>query len=133
MGLLLSHPEVAYRSCSDCLRWYYDPKTGQLLKRWQKVDGEQQQVPIERKPGDKLPCLECPKCDGEKLKSPEAGQRCELSERNWKALRFYFQQKAVGGLVDAIARKNCGIIEWLLDQHRNGQGRLMVELLKMRA
>lgn len=134
MGLLLSHPEIAYRSCSECQRWHFDPKSGRLQKRWKKdsITGERALAPIARKPGDKLPCWDCPKCDGSDVRNPAVGRAAELSERNWKALRFYFQQKAVGGPVDAIVRRNCGMIEWLLEQHRNMTGRIMVDLLKMR-
>lgn len=135
MGLLLSHPEVAYRTCGSCRRWFYNLKTGELEKRWQTdpETGDRKLLPLARKPSDKLPCWNCPKCEDSTAKNPAVGQQCELSERNWRALRFYFQQKAVGGRVDAMARKNCGIIEWLLGQHRSLQWRMLIELLKARA
>lgn len=134
MGLLLSHPEVGYRTCDNCRRWYYDPDTGKVQKQWRKNPdtGRQEQVPRERKPGGKLPCWSCPKCEGSAVKGPEVGRKSELSARNWQALRFYHQQKAAGGEVDAVARKNCGLIEWLMNEHRSAQSRAMLEMLKAR-
>jgi hypothetical protein len=133
--LLLSHPEVAYRSCEECKRWVYDPKSGKLEKQRKRNpdSGELELVPMPRKPGTKLPCWNCAKCpDDPKLKTPEEGRKAELSAKNWKAIRFYFQQKAVGGPVDELCRRNCGLIEWLLEEHRMLTGRMTMEMLRPR-
>ena len=128
----MAHPEVAYRSCEDCKRWMYDAKTGkrEMRKRTNTDTGEVESYPLARKPGTKTPCWNCPKCEIEnpKLRTPEDGVGAELSRKNWKALRFYFQQKAVGGRVDAIARRNCGLIEWILEEHRMRQNTAMIDL-----
>lgn len=130
---MLSHPEAAYRSCEECRKWYYDPKTGELQKQWQIIDGERQLVPTPRKPGDVPGCWQCPKCEGlpDKERNPASGVKAELSAKNWKALRFYFEQKATGGPVDAVARRNCGIIEWIVSQHAATRDRATIELLKV--
>lgn len=131
MGLLLAHPEVAYRSCDECQKWYFDPQTGRQEKRRRKdpADGKLKLLPVARKPGALPPCWKCPKCSGD-AKTPEEGRKAELSEKNWKALRFYYEQKAVGGPVDAVARRNCGIIERVLEEHRTATGRAMIDLTK---
>ena len=132
MGLLLAHPEVAYRRCSDCVKWSYNPRTGERNEYWQKgTDGKprREPVPLRGKP----PCFTCPKCAGLDRRTPEVGKEAELSARNWKAFRFYFQHRAGDGIeLDGIARKNCGIIEWLLEQHRMSDSRVMIEMLKGR-
>ena len=114
----------------------FDPKSGKLEKRRRKNPdtGEVDLLPLERKAASKLPCWNCAKCENPdpKKRSPEDGKGAELSAKNWAALRFYWQQKAVGGPVDALARKNCGLIEWLLAQHRSLQSQTMIELLKVR-
>ena len=132
MSLLLAHPELAYRPCDDCQRWMFDD-SGQVKKRREldPATGKAELVPFARPPGTKTPCWNCPKCEGPE-KTPAEGKQAELSERNWKAWRFYWEQKAGGGRLDGIARKNCGIIAGMLADHRMVNQRIMVELLKAR-
>ncbi len=97
---------MAYRSCEDCKRWIYDPKTGKRYRhRWTAK-------PLPAPPSHKPGCYSCPKCEGSNEKTPGAGKRKELWTKNWLTLRLYFEHKAGGGEVrDAILRKNFGIIE----------------------
>jgi hypothetical protein len=132
VGVLLSHPEVAYRRCSDCVKWSYNGKTGERNEQWEHKPGRKPRkvpVPLRGKP----PCFTCPKCEGLDVRTPEEGAKAELSAKNWLAVRFYFQHKAGDGvMLDGIARKNCGIIECMMEQHRQSDSRAMLMLLRSR-
>ena len=130
MRLILAHPEVGYRRCEDCKKWSYNAQTGEVNEQWQTIGGERTRVPVPLR--GRTPCLTCPKCKDMPVRNPETGARSELSERNWRALRFYFENKSAGGMIDAIARKNCGIIQCLMDQYAIGSNRAVCELLKTR-
>ena len=131
MGLLLSHPEIAHRSCAECQRWLYDSETGRQTRRRQRdpETGEERLLPVVRPTGTAPPCWKCPKCDGRDERTPATGRISELSAKNWAAIRFYYEHQATGGRVDAMARKNCGIIHWAIEQHRLDLQRTANELL----
>lgn len=80
----LFHPEVAYRSCDDCRRWFYDPKTGE--RRKSRTGGY-----LKRQSESSLPCVsdECPKGD---YKKP-----IESSLEIDRTLTLYRHAKATGG------------------------------------
>jgi len=120
--LLLSRPEIAYLRCSDCVRWIYDLDTG---RRSERIPGH----PDARPPGVPTPCWKCPKCPGEE-KTPKIGLQSELSLKNWKCLRAYFENKASPVPVDAVARKNFGMIESTIKDHDQLQTRIMVSILR---
>lgn len=129
MILLLNHPEVAGRTCDDCKRYVYDAETGkQATKRRKDENGEVRLLPALRPPGGKTPCATCPKCQWSEAKTPEAGQRAELTQRNLRALEMYYQRRAAGGSVAPSLVRKFGIIEELLDDERRRSGR-MIELM----
>lgn len=112
MSLILTHPATAYRSCEDCQRWIYDVQSGQIKRN--KLTGE----PIPRPPGTKMPCVHCPRCEGEAEKTPEVGKRRSWSARNWRTWELYWRQQGTGSRVgDAIVRRNFGIIAEALAQY----------------
>jgi len=116
VSLLLSHPEVAFRSCEDCKRHVYDPKTGR--RHTDRNTGR----PLRRPPKARPPCAACPKCRDDTEKTPEVGGKVSLSPKNRRTLQCYYEQLAGGGVVtDPITRKNLGIIAELFDQHDRGQ------------
>ncbi len=84
-------------------------------------------MPFPRPTGSPTPCWKCPKC--EDAKTPEDGMKADLSAKNMQAIRYYYQQKAVGGPVDAIARRNCGLIEMVIAQHNMNTQRIIAEVM----
>jgi hypothetical protein len=62
-------------------------------------------------------------------KTPAAGREAELSRKNWKTLRAYFEYRISPRPVDAVARKNFGIVAACMDEHDRLQTRLMILLL----
>ena len=104
MGLILSHPAVATRDCSDCQRHIYDHASGQRLS-------DRHGQPIARPAGTFAPCHygsndfePCAKG------SPEAGR--DLSIRNQQAYLHYLECRAVGLFPDdAIVRRNAALIQ----------------------
>lgn len=104
MGLILLHPEVAYRSCEHCLKYIYDDESGEL----QKFRGE----PVERVVP--APCRNskhpkgCPKGTPENPKT--------LSLKNQKAYVHWKECKATGNFPDDdTVRQNAAIIQDLVD------------------
>ena len=120
MSLLLTHPEVAYRSCEDCKRWIYDDKTGE---RRNLRTGE----PMERPRGVPTPCLRCPKCTGVRRPNPTDGSKATLSEKNMKTLALYYEHQAAPMLIsDPIVRRNFGLIHRILAAYDRTQARLLI-------
>lgn len=104
MTILLRHPEVANRACSDCQKWMYDDK-GAIEYRGKK--------PIKRV----IPpnCGACPK------QSPQQAHLHELSDRNKQAVEFYFTTRAMSGAnltdeqrQDPIVQRNLAIIDQVI-------------------
>lgn len=108
--MLLRHPEVASRSCSDCKKWTYK-SNGEVLRRPAHVG-----APVPRSPGDPTPCWKCPKIPAdEPIKLSTSA--VELSAKNRKAYWHYQQCKAVGRFPDdPIVARNAAIIAGVLKQ-----------------
>ena len=120
MSLILTHPEVAYRSCEDCKCYVYDPKTGKQHK-------DRKGKPLKRPVGSRTPCHFCPKCRRADRKDPRAGEAATLSVKNQRTLRLYYQQQAGGGeVIDPITRKNFGMIAEILDSYDRQQRQAMI-------
>ena len=105
MRLLILHPEVAFRSCTDCQMHVYDEKTGE-----RKTDRSGNPVP--RPKGTVAPCRvsasACAKGTPEQSKG--------ISDRNWKAWQHYQECRAVGMFPDdPIVRRNAAIIRAATD------------------
>lgn len=124
MGLILSNPTLAYRSCDDCGKYIYGEDG---LKR------ERGGVLLERPKNIPPPCHNCPKLEDIEPKNPENGRKYgTLSEKNWHTLELYFQQKAgISCKIDAITARNFGIIEQLIFHSQNQSARLQTELMKI--
>lgn len=119
MRLQLSHPEVAYRSCEDCLKYMYDHKTGRLFRN---ADG----TPQPRPPGSKAPCQATVKAPFDVRAricakvSPDAG--IELSDRNQAALEHYLRCRATGRFPDdPLVANNASIIRMIFDAHESNR------------
>ena len=114
--MMILHPEVAFRDCSDCLMYVYDEKTG---KRSGKPD-----QPVARPRGTVAPCRF--RDNGCAKGTPEASRA--LSDRNWRAWQHYQECRAVGQFPDdPIVRRNASIIlsvtesaEWELRSRQLG-------------
>jgi len=111
--LSIAHPEIASRSCEDCLKHIYNHETG---KRQLDPKGN----PIPRPAGGKAPCQAtagAPREVRERICAkiaPDAG--VELSEKNRAAYEHYQECKAVGVFPDdPIVRRNARIIRELED------------------
>lgn len=104
MGLVIFHPEVAYRDCEMCKRFVF------------KENGEIdtfQGAPIERPRGTLPPCHygadQCPKV------SPDSGM--SLNEKNALAYQHYRECRAIGSFPDDfIVRENAAVIREIEDQ-----------------
>lgn len=105
MRLLLQHPDIASRSCADCIRYVHDDKGpghfGAVVTRGGR--------PVPRLKGMKPPCHWCEKIpDGEE---PVPSSAAELTAANLQAYLHYLECKAVGAFPDdAIVRRNAAII-----------------------
>ena len=117
MGLpvLLRHPEVATRSCTDCQTWQYD-KNGEIEKA--RDGGRMKRIGI-------TPCVTCPK------KSPAEAKDYELSQRNHKAVEFYYATRAMRGMnlseaqkQDALLSRNMARIERIVTDFEAEQATL---------
>lgn len=107
MRLVLLHPEVATRSCADCVKYVYDDRPEGFGKRVARRG-----LPVLRPKGAPTPCSWCPKQPADVPdweRTPGTAQ--DLSERNWQAYRHYLECKAVGHFPDdPIVRRNAMVI-----------------------
>lgn len=103
--LVLLHPEIAARSCSDCQKYlYYDRGHSEFGARVERGG-----KPCLRPKGLKPPCGWCPKIPSGEEPKPENAQ--ELTEKNLLALLHYRECRAVGEYPDdAIVKRNAAII-----------------------
>ena len=102
--LLILHPEVAHRDCSDCEAHVYDEKTGRRMEHAGK--------PVRRPIGTLPPCRTrangCPKG------TPEDSRA--LTDTNWQAYQHYCECRAVGQFPDdPIVRRNAALIREAAD------------------
>lgn len=107
--LILFHPEVANRSCSDCRKWIYR-EDGERLTRGPE------RIPVPRAPGAPTPCASCPKIP---MDSPakDAAHAISPSDRSLQAYRHYLECEAVGHFPDdPIVCRNAGIIRAIRQQ-----------------
>lgn len=69
----------------------------------------------------------CPKCVGDE-KSPKAGKRSELSEKNLLMIESYWESKATGEFVgDHITRECFGLIEQVIQETKITIDRVGIE------
>ncbi len=102
--LILLHPDIAARSCEDCVRYlYYDRGPNDFGERVERGG-----IPIPRGKSP-TPCMWCPKIPAGARPAPE--NAIELSLQNLQAWTHYRECKAVGSFPhDAIVRMNAGIV-----------------------
>jgi len=120
--LLMWHPELAERTCTQCAVYRYRDD-GSVVK--DKATGE----PLKRNPSERLPCIACPKCRGVRQASPEIGRQCDLSRKNRLTLRRFWER----GKGDEITRRNFGIIREALADHRASLQRVTLHTLTILA
>lgn len=125
MLLILTHPEVAYRSCQDCLLHVYNHQTG---KRELDHEGK----PIPRGIG-KAPCqatIGAPREVRARICAkiaPDA--EVALNEKNQRTYEHYQECKAVGRFPDdALVKHHARLIRKIEDE--NTIGRLELALFK---
>lgn len=97
-------------------------------EKWGLV--ERQGKHVARPPGSPTPCWKCPKCNGEKVKSPAVGRKSELSDKNYRTLQLYYRALIGDPLpgADDITRRNLGIIRELFDAHDRSQRQALIQL-----
>jgi hypothetical protein len=82
-----------------------------------------------RPPGAPTPCHRCPKIP--KGQPPRPEHAAELTDQNWRALKFHQSCKAVGQWPDdAIVRRNARVIELALDEIRDRWAATGADLLR---
>lgn len=106
MRLILEHPEVAWRDCAHCQKYFYNADG--TVATW--AEGTKLR---ERGPKELPPCrtaAKCPKGTPEKPKS--------LNLVNLQAYTHYKECRAVGQFPDdGIVRQNARIIRGVEDAH----------------
>ena len=106
LRVILLHPEVASRSCSDCQQFlYFDrgpDEFGDRVTRGGK--------PVIRPKGVGTPCSWCPKIPPGMEPKPQ--NAVDLSNKNLAAVQFHRECDAAGGQfpLDAIVRRNAALI-----------------------
>lgn len=75
--------------------------------------------PLERSPGDPLPCDSCPKiADGD---LPHPGNAQDFSPKNLEAFHHWQECEAVnwqGCIVDPIVKRNAAILKGIYEEYR---------------
>ena len=116
---MLHHPEIAGRTCDVCERFVWNAKGGLV---YHPKTG----TPIERKeygPACVPDCSDCPKCEGEDVRSPVVGRGAELSRKNSKTLEVYYQTRVCPlSHADSLLRSNLGIIQSIFEKHDRQEG-----------
>lgn len=103
--MILLHPGIAGRSCSDCQKYlYYDRGSDDFGARVERGG-----LPVLRPKGVKTPCAWCPKIlPGDE---PIPANANEITEKNLAALIHYRESRAVGDFPDdPIVRRNAALI-----------------------
>ena len=132
LRLLLLHPEVAARTCAECVEWHYDDAVGSFapsrrtkLARGGALEMRRKQI------GSKPMCFACPKQPAD---VPEA-DRCpatadeRLSERNQQVFLHYKECSATLSFPsDPIVRRNAATIR-LVEDHVTEMRRIRLGVL----
>lgn len=109
MRLLLLHPDVAARSCGDCVRWLHNDsgtKFGKVTTRGGK--------PVERPRGTKPPCRICPKIPEGADPTPE--NAVELKGADRQAYIHYRECRAVNAFPDdPLVRRDAAVFRAVED------------------
>jgi hypothetical protein len=99
--LMLSHPEIAFRDCEHCKKWWYDEKTGEIHKKNGRELPRPTPPPCESNVG-------CPKGHWKNQKT--------LNDRNIMAYQHYRECRAVSSFPDdGVVRYNASIIRDIED------------------
>jgi hypothetical protein len=110
LRVLLLSPDVAARSCSDCVRyWYFDKGPGQFGDRVMRGG-----KPLPRPATSPARCDWCPKIAPGDAPKPENAQ--ELSQKNLQSYVHYLECKAVGDFPDdPLVKRNAALIRKIED------------------
>lgn len=103
------------RSCDECQQYVYQPNSNKL-----RLDRQGKPLRLVGRP----PCYQCPKCQwGESYgdRTPTLGRVAEWQARHWRTWELFWQHRESGGDVDAIQRRNFGIIAETLDAWTRAQ------------
>jgi hypothetical protein len=102
-------------------------------EHWRRIDWPGSPSGYLERAGEPTPCQACPKCRDSEEKTPQAGQRAELSLKNLRALEFYLGTR--GGRLrkrekrDPLVRKCAAILEWTFELHRSVQQSAAIEAI----
>jgi len=115
---------VAGRDCEECRQWVFNTKTGE--REWNpRTKGHVKRA-------GRPPCRICPKTEGNEVRDLRTGRKAELSRKNRRTLRLYFQHRAAGGVVmDAITRRNFGTLLWLFESHDRELRRALLQVPRL--
>lgn len=121
---MLSHPEWASLSCSDCQTYLYDKDNNKMMRGGFHV--------LKRDPWEPLRCNICPKIPKGDPPNPYYAQ--ELTPENRQAYNHYLEWQAVGGFPreeaeDPIVRRNAAIFKRIHDENDKQPTREMIALL----
>ena len=117
VALMMSHPNVAFRDCEHCKKWWYDEKTGEIHKK------NGRELPRPCPP----PCETSAGCPKGHWKEPKT-----LNERNVMAYLHYRECRAVGSFPeDAIVRHNAAVIRDLEDADDKAEGSQLMNIIAL--
>jgi len=113
LQIALYHPEIP--TCENCKKWEY-------TKEWKIRERGDPKKPQLRAPPFVTPCETCPK------KSHERAAETELSEKNIRAVEYFYRVRATFGrclaeraVNDGVLMRNLGIIERIVSQWERSQ------------
>jgi hypothetical protein len=113
VALVLLHPQVAARSCTDCVRWLHDDagdEFGPVTRRPARTGS-----PVPRPAGMPTPCHRCPKTEGEPVRTREHAR--ELTPALRACYMHYLECRAVGRFPDDdLVRRHARIIRSVEDE-----------------
>lgn len=127
-----------FRTCAECLKynWSDDGVFGADRKKHRSVEACVQATgkePWRRPVGTIPPCFKCPKVPKD---APRKSHHyaVEITDATWDTIRHYdeceathsFPVNPVTGDVDAIVKRNAGIIKQARESARRGEMRAMV-------
>ena len=104
MNLLVFHPRIVSRPCSECQRWLFDDTHRKVLRLGR---------PVARPPASAPPCWSCPK------KSPQESRGFERDlEKIGRTIELYYRIRGTAGCClsaaersDSVLARNMAIVD----------------------
>lgn len=135
--MLVLSPEMADRTCSQCLRFMHDDKPGAMGPRTLRRDAQgRMTLPVFRPFNAATPCHQCPRTQPDMPPGPANGRRSELTEDNLRAILHYRRCRAVNwqtpDAADPLVRRTAAILQGVDDEAarlESARGHVLTEAL----